>query len=78
MCDKNILREIIKEEMGDLLVEHSQNSGLSESDYLETMLRTFLPIVKSKHFKRLKPANSNNWIDKTLNRVKKLERNDGF
>lgn len=78
MCNKNVLRQIIKEEMGELLIEHSRSSGLSENDYLETMLTTFLPIVKSKSFKRIKPANSNNWIDKTLNRVKQLEYEDGF
>lgn len=78
MCSNNDLRNIIREEMGELLQEHSKQAGLPENIYLDSMLNSFLPLVRSPSFKRINPSNDKNWVHKTIRRVRQLEFGDEF
>lgn len=73
MCSRSELRAIVIEEMGDLLIEHSKQSGLPSGIYLENIVNTFLPIAKSPNFKRLNTPSGNHWVHRTIRRIKQLE-----
>ena len=77
MCRKSILEKIVKEEMGYLLYEHSRDAGIPCNVYLESMVDSFMTMIESPSFHKIKLSNTRGWVKKTISRIKELELSDG-
>ncbi len=73
MCKRSILEKIVKEEMGYLLFEHSRDAGLPVNIYLDSMVDSFMTMVESPSFHKIRLSNKRGWVKKTISRIKELD-----